>query len=113
MEFAFIISHDRDFSPTETLLAAIAEWIDMQTRAGVRIHGRPLAPPDVAYTVRVRDGRISKTAGAAVDLAEQICAYELYCCPSIEEAVELATLHPMAAVATIEVRPVWVERLRV
>ncbi len=112
MEFAFIISHDQHFRPSDELLAAIAEWIDSQTRAGARLDGRPLAPPNTAYTVRCRNGRVSKKAGPATDSPEQICAYERYRCSSIDEAVKLASEHPMAAEATIEVRPVWEECLR-
>lgn len=112
LEFAFIISHDCDFRPTDALLSAISAWIETNTRAGVRLDGRPLAPADSACTVRVRSGRVIKMAGPATASPEQVCAYELYRCRSIDEALELATRHPMAAVATIEVRRVWSERLQ-
>jgi DNA-binding transcriptional ArsR family regulator len=36
-----------------------------------------------------------------------MCAYELLACATLEVALEAAVTHPMAAVATIEVRPVW------
>src|SRR3546814_1394627 len=38
---------------------------------------------------------------------EQMCAFELLECESMEQAMDLACEHPMAHAATIEVRPVW------
>ncbi len=40
---------------------------------------------------------------------EKMCAYELIECASDEEAIEVASSHTMAKVATIEVRAVWNE----
>jgi hypothetical protein len=39
-----------------------------------------------------------------------MCAFELLDCRDQDEALELARRHPMAKAATIEVRPVWMER---
>jgi hypothetical protein len=36
-----------------------------------------------------------------------MCAYELIEATDLPTAVALAATHPMAAAATIEVRPVW------
>lgn len=49
------------------------------------------------------------TAGPAAPGPDQTAAYELFECDSIDEAVETAAAHPMAAAGTIEVRPVWEE----
>jgi hypothetical protein len=58
-------------------------------------------------TVRVRQGLMQQVAGPFSDSAEQMCAYQLVECATMNDAVELAASHPMAAAATIEVRPVW------
>lgn len=109
MEFVFIISHGPEFRPTPALFDAVSTWIETQTQAGFRIDGRPLVSPDLGQVVRIRDGNVYKSAGPATRAAEQVCAYELYRCPSIDHAIALAVQHPMAAVATIDVRPVWTE----
>ncbi|MCG8527298.1 MAG: YciI family protein [Opitutales bacterium] len=49
------------------------------------------------------------TSGPFADSNEKVCAYELIECANMEEAVGNASRHPMAKVATIEVRPVWSE----
>lgn len=38
-----------------------------------------------------------------------MCAYDLIECASLEEAIDVATQHPMAKVATIEIRPIWAD----
>jgi hypothetical protein len=38
---------------------------------------------------------------------EKMAAYELIECASLEEAIDVASTHPMAKAATVEVRPIW------
>jgi len=40
---------------------------------------------------------------------EKMCAYEMIECANLKEAIDVASTHPMANVATIEVRPIWDE----
>lgn len=107
MQFLLIISHDRAFRPTDRLVLDIREWIGRAEALKVRMLGKPLRPPNEATTVRVRDGLPQVAPGPFSSSAEQMCAFELVECASEVAAVELATAHPMAQVATIEVRPVW------
>ncbi|KQV88957.1 YciI family protein [Pelomonas sp. Root1237] len=107
MNYLLIIAHDDGFAPTERLVAEIMDWIKSMEARGIRVQGNPLRPASEAVTVRVRDGRISPSAGPFSRSREQMCAYELIQCASLDIAVEVAAKHPMAAVATIEVRPVW------
>lgn len=107
MQFLLIISHDQSFRPTDQLLADIEAWIERTEGLNIRQIGKPLRPAGEATTIRVRDGHTHVTAGPFSSSTEQMCAFELIECDSEAEAVELATGHPMAQVATIEVRPVW------
>jgi len=107
MLYLLIICHDDSFAPSEGLIAAIQEWdLDMDRR-GVRLDGRPLRPPADAVTVRVREGEPAISRGPFAATQEQVAAYELLDCADLDEAVGLASTHPMAAAGTIEVRPVW------
>lgn len=108
-QFLLIISHDEAFAPGETLVAEIFDWIADMERRGFRVHGNPLRPPGEAITVRVRKGKVTRKTGPFADSGEKMCAYELLACADIDEAVAAAARHPMAKVATIEVRPVWAE----
>jgi hypothetical protein len=107
MKFLLIIAHDNTFVPADELVAQIFEWIETMERRGVRVSGAPLRPAAEACTVRVRDSKVRRTAGPFSEAKEQICAYELLECDSMEMAVQAALSHPMASAATIEVRPVW------
>ena len=78
-------------------------------RRGVRLDGRPLRPSADAVTVRVRGGKAAISQGPVAAAADQMAAYELLDCTDLEEATRLAATHPMAAVGTIEIRPVWEE----
>jgi hypothetical protein len=60
-------------------------------------------------TVRVREGKVVLKNGPFAESGEKMAAYELIECASLEEAIGVASTHPMAKAATVEVRPVWTE----
>lgn len=107
MQYLLIISHDDLFRPTENLLKNIGTWIREMEDRGIRVYGNPLQPPGTATTVRIRKGKMVVTKGPFAKSKEKMCAYELIECLSQEEAIEVASQHPMAKAATIEVRPIW------
>jgi hypothetical protein len=112
MQYLLIICHDESFAPSETLVTEIVAWDQEMEGRGIRVYGNPLRPPSDAMTVRVREGNMVLTAGPFADSKEKMCAYELIECASIEEAIDVASKHPMAKVATIEVRPIWTELVK-
>lgn len=109
MQYLLIISHDDFFNPTETLIQDIGNWIKKMEPRGIRVYGNPLRPAGDATTVRVREGKVVLKKGPFAKSKEKMCAYELIECSSNEEAIEVASQHPMAKAATIEVRPIWNE----
>lgn len=112
MQFLLIICHDDYFRPTERLISDIQKWINEMSDRGIRVYGNPLRPAGDAVTVRVRNGTLTRTNAPFANSTEKMCAYELIECSSTEEAVEVASKHPMAEAATIEVRQVWDELAR-
>jgi hypothetical protein len=112
MKFLLIISHNATFRPTQSLVSDIGVWIRRMTTRKIRLYGNPLRPADEARTVRVRSGRVTVKNGPSARSKEKIAAYELIECKNLEEAVVVASEHPMARAATIEVRPVWEELAR-
>lgn len=107
MHYLLIIAHDDTFAPSERLVTEIRDWVAAMEARGVRVHGNPLRPASEAVTVRVREGETRRKHGPFSRSREQMCAYELIQCNGLEVASEVAASHPMAAAATIEVRPVW------
>ena len=112
MQYLLIICHDGAFRPTKKLIADIHSWIKETEGQGIRVHGNPLRPSGEATTVRVRKGKLIRTKGPFSQSKEKMCAYELIECESTEEAIAVASRHPMAKAATIEVRPIWDELAR-
>jgi hypothetical protein len=82
-------------------------WLnDLQAR-GMWVTGDQLAPPRRARTVRVRDGKKMVTDGPFAETKEVVGGFDIIECASLEEAVEIASEHPIAEFGTIEVRPFW------
>lgn len=107
MQFLLVIRHGASFVPTPALVAEIIDWVDAAQRDGVLVDGRPLRPAHEATSVRTRGGRTLLRRGCFDSADEQVAAFALIACGSEEEALAIAASHPMARVATIEVREVW------
>jgi hypothetical protein len=107
MQYLMIICHDDSFAPTEALVTEIVAWDKEMEGRGIRKYGNPLRPPSDATTVRVRKGKVGLKNGPFAKSKEKMAAYELIECASLEEAIDVASTHPMAKAATVEVRPIW------
>ncbi len=82
-------------------------WVDELRAKGIWQIGDQLAPPRRAQTVRVRGGKTLVTDGPFAETKEAVGGFDLLECGSLEEAVEIAATHPLAAMGAIEVRPLW------
>ena len=80
-------------------------WIDDLGDAWIT--GDQLAPPRRARSVHVRGGKPLVTDGPFADTKEAVGGFDLIEAGSLEEAVEIASRHPVAEFGTIEVRPLW------
>jgi hypothetical protein len=85
-----------------TMRREMPAWI-RDTRG--RIYGQPLAGPDAAKTVRVRDGQTLVSDGPFIETKEFIGGIDLIDCAGIDEAVTVTAEHPITRFHMIEVRP--------
>jgi hypothetical protein len=85
----------------------IEEWSADVERRGVSRVGNRLRPPSDATTVTVRDGQTILTDGPFADTKEWIAGFDLIEVDNLDEAIEIASKHPMARFGRVEVRPVW------
>ena len=83
------------------------DWVDEMTTRGVRLFGEQLAPPSAATTVRVRNGDVLLTDGPFAETKELICGFDVIECRDLDEAIEVASKHPVARFGMVEVRPFW------
>jgi hypothetical protein len=77
---------------------------DVEAR-GLHVLGSALEAPDIATTVRVRDGETLLTDGPFTHTEEFIAGIEVVRCADQQQAIELAAAHPLARSEAIEVRP--------
>jgi hypothetical protein len=68
-----------------------------------------LRPPAEAKTVRVRRRQLLLSDGPFAETKEQIAGFDILECADLDEAIEVASKHPVARFGKLEVRPFWVE----
>jgi hypothetical protein len=84
-------------------------WVEEMERRGIRLDGNPLRPVSDATTVSVRGDEVLIADGPFAETKEQIAGYDIIDCADLDEALEVASKHPVARVGKIEVRPFWTE----
>ena len=72
---------------------------------GLKLAGGRLQPASAARTVRVREGAVLVTDGPFAETKEQVAGFNVLACPSLADAVEIASQHPTARFGTLELRP--------
>ena len=69
--------------------------------------GERLRPAEDATTVRVRKGEVLITDGPFTESKEWIAGFDILECEDLDEAIEIASRHPMARNGRLELRPFW------
>jgi hypothetical protein len=79
-------------------------WVDPLDASG-----KVLAPQTESTVVKVRGGKVLTARGPYVETAEVICGFDILEVDSLDEAIEIASRHPMARNGQLELRPfmVW------
>jgi|SRR5215469_6488347 len=85
----------------------VEPWVAEMTERGIRLFGDRLRLPADATTVRVRDGELLTTDGPYAETKEWMAGFDVIECENLDEAIEVAAKHPVAAHGMIEVRPFW------
>jgi hypothetical protein len=87
----------------------VNDWVAEMGRRKVRILGNRLKGVKDATTVRQRNGKVLVTDGPFAETKEWIAGFDLLDCADLDEAIEVASKHPMARFGRIEIRPFWPE----
>jgi hypothetical protein len=85
--------------------ASLAHDVELR-ESGHLVLARALQPVEEAMTIRVRDGRMSATAGPFAETTEQLGGFLLIEARDLNEALQIAERVPVARYAKIEVRPI-------
>jgi hypothetical protein len=84
---------------------ATESWVAEMDGRGVRREGTALGPVRAAAAVRIRDGEVLVSDGPFAETKEQIAGLNVLTCPSLADAVQIASRHPTARIGTFELRP--------
>jgi hypothetical protein len=98
-------SIDRSPGLEEQIAPAAQAWVAEMAGRGVRLQGHQLRPVSDATTVRVRDSEVLVADGPFAETKEQIAGFDIIEAADLDEAIEVASKHPVASYGTIEVRP--------
>jgi len=80
-------------------------WVDELDASGKRVIGEVLQAPTESRVVRVRDGKRYVTDGPFAETKEWICGFDILEVENLDEAIEIASRHPMARNGQLELRP--------
>ena len=87
-------------------LSECANYDDKLKESGHFVMGEALELPEGAMTVQVRDGKMSAVDGPFMETREMLGGIIVIDAPDLNEAVRVASGHPLAKIGSIEVRPV-------
>ncbi|WP_019181422.1 YciI family protein [Microbacterium yannicii] len=87
-------------------------WVDPLDAGGKRVIGEILAPASESTVVRVRGGKVLTTHGPFAETSEVILGFDILEVADLDEAIEIASRHPMARNGQLELRAFapWGER---
>lgn len=74
----------------------IEDWCAKHDASGARVLGERLRPTEEAVGVRVRKGEVLVTDGPFTETKEQIFGFDVIEAADLDEAVVIASGHPMA-----------------
>lgn len=104
MKYLMIVCFDPNVEVAETDDSNANDWVAEMDGRGVRLEGRPLSPEE-ATTVRVRDGEVLVSDGPFAETKEVMVGYDMLDCADLDEAIEVASKHPLARRGAMELRP--------
>ncbi len=106
IRYMMLVCTDPAVDPEEfTRIEPVDPWAAEMNGRGVRLYGTELEPPGSARTVRVREEHTLVTDGPFAETKEQIAGFDVLDCAGLDEAVEVASRHPMARLGILELRP--------
>jgi hypothetical protein len=87
--------------------ASVEPWVEEMDGKGLRLAGDRTRPQSDWTTVKIRNGELLVSDGPFVETKEYVAGFDLLECANLDEAIEVASKHPMAKAGVLELRPVW------
>ena len=108
MKYLMLVCIDPDYQPGQDEGAPdVEDWVEQMDSKGIRLMGSRTRPAGDATTVRVRDKQVLLTSGPYAATKDIMAGFDVLECADLDEAIEVASKHPMAWHGLIELRPFW------
>jgi hypothetical protein len=108
MKYLMLVCVDPDLVPDEADGAPdIEQWVTETDGKGIRLLGDRVRPGSDATTVRVRNREVLLSDGPYAETKDLIAGFDVLECADLDEAVDVASRHPMAWRGVLELRPFW------
>lgn len=110
-QYMLLLYEPNDARPTpDELAAAMPKWNEYTQGLkddGVFVAGEALERPEIATTVRARDGEVQTTDGPFAETREALGGFYAIDVPDLDTALSYAQRVPNVHYGSVEVRPVW------
>ncbi len=107
MRYLMLVLTDPSVDTAEDMPLTIEQWVDEAYGTDRAVEGDRLRPAADAKTIRRRRGEVIVSDGPFSEAHELIGGFDVLECETLEEAVELASRHPMATAGVIQLHPAW------
>lgn len=107
MKYMMFVATDPEAEAYDPDQDNIERWVSEHDASGKRVTGNRLRPVQDATTVRRRGDKLLVTDGPFAESQEWIAGFDILECADLDEAIEVASQHPMARFGRLELRPFW------
>ena len=107
MKYMMFVATDPEPDQGTESIEELEAWFAEVTGRGKDVTGDRLRPVEDATTVRVRAGELLVTDGPYTEAREWIAGFDILDCEDLDDAIEIASKHPMARFGRLELRPFW------
>jgi hypothetical protein len=107
MKYMLLVCADPTIEVGPDEVGDIDEWFAEIAKRGKRLDGERLQSPSSAKSVKIRGGSRLVTDGPFAETKEIIAGFDIIECDTLEDAVDIAGLHPVAKFGVVEVRPFY------
>ncbi|MCR2812604.1 YciI family protein [Microbacterium sp. zg.Y1090] len=107
MRYLMLVLTDPDLDAPEEPPVSIEDWVDEAYGTDRAVLGDRLRPAAEAKTVRRRRNGVIVSDGPFAESYELLGGFDVLECETLDEAVELASRHPMATAGVIQLHPAW------
>ncbi|MCR2783796.1 MULTISPECIES: YciI family protein [unclassified Microbacterium] len=107
MRYLMLVLTDPDLEANEEVPVSIEAWVDEAYGTGRAVEGDRLRPATEAKTIRRRRREVIVSDGPFAEAYELIGGFDVLECETVEDAIELASRHPMATSGVIQLHPAW------